>query len=92
MHAAQVFGTIPAHMSAAAVNIIDRHKALIDRARVNVQRERYRMWRKRAEGMKTATGAREVLVHVPEDVWRAGFSAEAAAEAAVVDQLVALDD
>lgn len=79
-------------MSATAVNIIDRHRVWFDRARANVQRERYRAWRHQVEGMKTAAGARQVLVHVPEEVWRAGFCGADAAESAVVDQLVAFDD
>lgn len=92
MRGAQVIGTIRAHMSAAAVNLLDRHKAHIERARTNVRRERYRAWRQRVEGMTTATGARPVLVHVPEEFWRAGFGIGAAPEALVVDMFVAMDD
>lgn len=88
---------IRADMSAAAVKIhpaidLESYRGKFARARTAVQRARYHAWRHQVEKFKTATGARPTLVHVPEDVWRAGFHAEADPCSAVVDQLTAFDD
>lgn len=83
---------IRAEMSAAAMQVVTLPSAIEARARANVQRERYRAWRRQVENFRTATGARFTLVDVPEEVWRAGFSAEADPCSVVVDQLTAYGD
>lgn len=79
-------------MSVAAVNIISLPPAILSRARSNVQRERYRAWRRHVENFKTATGSRTTLIHVPEHVWRGQFRDDVDPCTALVEQLVAFDD
>lgn len=83
---------IRAAMRAATVKVIHLQPATFARAWTNVQSERYRAWRRSVEGLKTATGARPTLIHVPEDIWRAGFKHQADPCSVVIDQLQAFDD
>lgn len=74
------------------MKVLDLHPAFAAKARTQVQRERYRLWRGQVERFQAAFGARQTLVHVPEEVWRGQFAANDDAVSAVVTQLEKFDD
>lgn len=74
------------------MNIIEIHRGHLVKARANIRPHRYREWRGQVELFKSTTGARAVLVHVPEEVWLGSFSAADTAPSAVLDQLEGFED